>query len=274
MKFKIDVQENTTLFEVISHAAPISSNNVKKLIKSKEAKVNGTRVAIDIALKKGDIVEAFIPDSFIGEMPQIIYEDENVLIVNKPILIEVNPTLTRLIKGDREFCEPMHRLDRNTAGIVAYALNRRAYRILYDAFKERKVEKHYITLIKGNGLRSGEYVAYLFKDEKNAVSRISDKPKEGYKKIVTRIYILKEMEELSLADIELVTGRTHQIRAHLSYLKHPILGDEKYGDPIINKKFKARYQKLCAYKLIFHSLNGEMSYLNEKDFEVKAKFID
>lgn len=274
MKYKTTISEETTLFEALSKAAPISSGGVKKLIKSREAKINGVRVGENVPLRVGDELEAFIPASFLGEAPSVVYEDENVLIAYKPILTEVVPTLTEMLKGERKFFEPMHRLDRNTTGLVVFALNQEAYDELFSAFKARKIEKTYLARVSGVGLKGGEYTAYIYKDAASSTSKVSDKPGEGYKKIITRFTVLKEEEETSVVEIGLITGRTHQIRAHLKHLSHPILGDEKYGDASLNKKFKQKYQQLCAYKLKFHGLYGKLSYLNEKVFEVKANFID
>lgn len=273
MKVKIEVKEQVMLSAMLSQCAPISLSNVKKLIKGKEAKVNGKRVSSDVMLEIGDCVEAFIPRSFIGEMPQIVYEDDNVLIVDKPILTEIEPTLTQLLSINRDFIKPLHRLDRNTTGLVAFALNQTAYDALFAAFKAHAVKKNYHAVVVGSP-KTGEYTHYLFKDEKKSHCYVSQTPKAGYKQIITRVCQVRNEGELSLVDIQLVTGRTHQIRAHLSFLGWPVLGDGKYGDDKMNKKYKCRYQKLCAYKLVFCGLDGEMSYLNEKVFISTRKIID
>ncbi|MBE5731338.1 MAG: RluA family pseudouridine synthase [Clostridiales bacterium] len=273
MKVKIEAKERVMLSAILSQCAPISISNVKKLIKAKEARVNGKRVSSDVLLDIGDCVEAFIPSSFLGEMPQIIYEDGNVLIVDKPILTEIEPTLTEIMRGDREFIKPLHRLDRNTTGLVAFALNQTAYDALFAVFKARTVKKYYHAVVVGKP-KVGEYTDYLFKDEKKSHCYVSHTLKVGYKKIVTKICESVSEGELSVVNIQLITGRTHQIRAHLSFLGWPILGDGKYGDDEMNKKYKCKYQKLCAYKLVFLGLEGEMSYLNEKVFTSTRKVID
>ncbi len=274
MKIKVSVRENSTLFEIISQMASISSSKVKRLIKNREAKVNGERVSENVSLKLGDEVEVFIPESFLTDEPEptIIYEDKNICIVDKPILTEVEPTLTEKLSKRYGFVKPVHRLDRNTTGLVVFALNEMSYKLLLEAFRARKVEKHYEALIKGR-IDSGIYTAYLRKDSAKAICLISPVPKKGYIKIVTGIDEIERKNELTLLDIKLITGRTHQIRAHLAFLGHPVLGDGKYGDGDINKKYSFKHQQLCAYKLIFHGLQGEMSYLNEKIFQLKQNLL-
>ncbi len=272
MKLKLVAKEDTMLFTLISSSAPVGASKVKQLIKDREAKINGARVSENISVKRGDEVEVFIPDSFLGDSPRIFYEDKNICIVDKPILTEVVPTLTDMLAKERKFVEPLHRLDRNTTGLVVFALNENAYAALNEAFYRRTVEKHYMALIEGR-IEPGVYTAYLYKDAQNSLCHISSTPKKDYKKIITGISELEKRGDMTLLDIELITGRTHQIRAHLAFLDHPVLGDGKYGDKIVNKKYNFKYQQLCAYKLIFHGLKGDMSYLNEKVFQLKQNLL-
>ncbi len=269
MKIKVKITEPCSLFEAISRAAPISASCAKRLIKNREAKVNGERVGNNFDLCVGDEMECFVPEAFLGEPPEVVYEDENVLIADKPALVEVVPMLRDMLKGENDFLEPVHRIDRNTVGLVAFAKNEQAYNELTLAIKERRVTKRYLALTIGTP-KVGEYIAYLHKNSADYVCHISATPRKDYKKIVTVIEKVERRGELSLVTIRLVTGRTHQIRAHLAFLGFPIAGDGKYGEG--NRKYGSR-QKLCAYELSFSGLSGKMNYLNEKVFTSSKKLL-
>lgn len=263
----------------------LSNNLFYKTLRKKDIKINGKRVSENVTVFENDEILVYIPDNLLENKLNldIIYEDNNILLINKPSNIEVTgqDSLTEVVHKLYSSCEfkpmPCHRLDRNTSGLILFAKNTQALEILLDKFKHHEIEKHYLALVYGIPQKKNErLISYLFKDSSKSLVYISDVPKKGYQKIITSYSLIESFDNnTSLLDVEIETGRTHQIRAHLAHIGLPIIGDGKYGINEINKKFKVKAQKLVSYKLIFRfEHNSEiLEYLNRKSFELKNKNI-
>jgi len=277
----------------------LSLDTFHKTLRKKDIRINGIRTSKNDIVHTGDEVKIFVIDELLYKtfIPEIVYEDENILVVNKPVGIEVvgNDSLTSNLRtfltqrlsentpelavnlNDSEinlskkcFIEPCHRLDRNTTGLVLFAKNEEALNILLEKFKNHEIEKHYLATVYGIPKENKQtLISYLFKDNKKSLVYISDEPKKGYVKIITSYSILEKhvKENYSVLDVTLHTGKTHQIRAHLAHIGHPILGDGKYGNNQINKQFGFKSQQLCSNRLKFNFTTdaGILNYLNQKE---------
>ena len=235
------------------------------LLKNKDIRVNGMRVGADMPLRVGDIVCYYLTAKQADKAAfYSVYEDENVLIIDKESGVNSEAVFAALTR-ERE-CYFIHRLDRNTRGLMAFALNARAERALLLAFKEKRVEKRYHALCFGDFAKAEDVLTgYLKKDEQRALVKVFDKPVVGAEKIVTEYRVLEKKDGLTRVEVVLHTGKTHQIRAHLAHIGCPIVGDMKYGDERKNKERQATRQCLIAKKLRIDS-DGILSYLKEKTF--------
>lgn len=261
-----------------SHFNGLTQNTLYKAFRKKDIRINNIKINEDTIVYTGDEITVYIIDDLLFKNITIqrVYEDENILIVNKPSNLEVvgENSLTSILAKDYSYISPCHRLDRNTTGLVLFAKNQESLNILLDKFKNHEIEKHYIAKVYGiPKVKSAKLTAYLFKDNKKSLVYISDVHKKGYVKIETSYTLLEKNEKknYSLLDVELHTGKTHQIRAHLSHIGLPIIGDGKYGINEINKIFGCTSQELTSYILKFNFKSDAeiLNYLNGKEVKLK-----
>ncbi len=261
----------------------VKLNTIYKALRKKDILVNGKRIGQNIILNNNDHVRIYILDKDLYKNYEfeIVYQDDNILIVNKPCGIEVlgSNSLTELLikKFKYSYLRPAHRLDRNTTGLILYAKNINSLNILLKKFKTGEIEKHYRCMVYGIPEKNNETLqAYLFKDSKKSIVYISNKFKTGYNKIETEYKVISKNidNNTCILDVNLITGRTHQIRAHLAHVKLPIIGDGKYGINKVNNIFRTKTQLLCCYniKFNFKTDSNILNYLNNKCFNIKTSF--
>ncbi len=295
----------------LSKAVPLlPASLAQKYIRIKRIKCNGARAERDTRLQAGDVLQLYINDEFF-ETPRednayltvatpklnIVYEDDHILLADKRPGIAVHPydgaeygrTLIDHIqaylyqkrqwspRGENSFAPALcNRIDRNTGGIVIAAKTAEALRILNQKIKDRELEKRYLAIVEGTPKpASGSLKGYLFKDAKKNRVFVTEKPQPGAKTCQTNYETLASKNGLSLVECDLITGRTHQIRAQFAHAGHPLLGDGKYGK--LNKKSDRNYQALYSYKLTFQFTTdaGCLAYLNGKSFQVeKVDFVE
>lgn len=266
---------------------------IYRSIRKGDIKVNGKREKEKYFLQQGDMVDAeyIVSNSKKSKFKGIesgflktVYEDENMIIVEKwpGVLVHAdnkggNYTLTDYVlsylydKGEYDPEEsvtftpsPCNRLDRNTSGMVIYGKNYETLKILNEMIRERMVEKYYSAIVKGS-LKDGLYTAYIHKDKDENISTVYDTPEKNTKEISMEVKTMKNCGLYSFLELNLLTGRSHQLRTHLAYLGNPIIGDPKYGNPnlnsFFNNKYNLSYQYLYAHKLYFKNCSGKLDYM-------------
>ena len=301
---KNDVGQRLDRF--VSKSVPLlPASLLQKYIRLKRIKVNGKRAERDTRLCEGDLVQLYINDEFFDTPKQenayltvsapklnIVYEDENILLVDKKPGQAVHPydgseygkTLIDHIQAylyakrewrpreENSFTPALcNRIDRNTGGIVIAAKTAEALRVLNQKIKDREIDKRYLCIVHGTPKPAqGTLEGYLFKDAVKNRVYVTSAPQKGAKTCATRYKVLQSKNGLSLVECELITGRTHQIRAQMAAAGYPLLGDGKYGK--LDKQYDRKIQALYSYKLTFRFTtdSGSLAYLNGKTFQVAS----
>ena len=290
----------------LAKAVPLlPASLAQKYIRLKRIKLGGKRVERDTRLNTGDVLQLYINDEFFDKPREdnayltvanpkltIVYEDEHILLVDKRPGLAVHPhdgadfgkTLIDHIlaylyqkkewkpREENAFTPALcNRIDRNTGGIVIAAKTAEALRVMNQKIKDREMDKRYLAIVEGSPKpREGSLKGYLFKDAKKNRVFVTDTPQAGSKSCQTNYKTIASKNGLTLVECQLITGRTHQIRAQFAHAGHPLLGDGKYGK--LDKKYDRNYQALYSYKLTFDfSTDAEsLGYLNGKSFQVET----
>lgn len=302
------------LDKFITKALDLPTSLLYKSIRTKKIKVNRKRAEINTVLCEGDTVQCFLAPEFFARLDgcgenvsatlakiksdlDIIYEDENIILINKKPGVSVHEdeheALTTLVvqlkaylfeRGEYNPEEELsfapalcNRIDKNTGGIVVAAKNSEALRIMNEKIKMREIDKYYLAAVHGVPReKEATLTGYLIKDERENRVRVYDKnAPRGAKKIITKYRVIAEGRGISLLEVELLTGRTHQIRAHLAHIGHALLGDGKYGINREDRRQGYKHQALYSYKLRFSFTSdaGILNYLSGREFSIPKRDI-
>lgn len=263
-KINFIVNKNDKIINILTSKG-FSYNNANKILRNKDVKINEKRVKDNTDVYAGDEITIFYNEEMLlGKEIPFIYQDDNIAIVNKPsgIEIEGQDGLGKILN-----LIPVHRLDRNTTGLIIFAKNEMAERQITDAIKNHKITKKYLAQVVGSTYFKNYLMkAYLQKNSKESFVKIFNNKVKNSLEIQTIFNTIKSSPSSSIVECELITGRTHQIRATLSYLGHPIIGDGKYGKNEDNKKFKQNRQMLHCYYIKLNGFNKNLAYLNNMEF--------
>lgn len=258
---------------------------IHKMIRKKNIKVNDLKAEPELVLKKQDVVTLYLADDTINKFREkntltktnihfkTVYEDDNILVVNKPVGLSSQPDETsdiNLVDEIKMYLDAKeenisftfkpalcNRLDKNTSGLVIAAKNYNSLKQTNKSIRERKIKKYYLAKVHGIVNNDLELRDFLIKDEQKNMVKVIKEEKENSKSIITYAHPIKTEGNFTILEIEIETGRAHQIRAHLASINHPVFGDKKYG-----KKDNEKFQVLHSYKLVLGGYEEELGYLN------------
>lgn len=271
-RFTAQKSTNLTAFLQREYGSSISYGEICKLYRKKDIKVNGKRVSKNCEICVNDVIEVYFEQK--TQEINLLFNDDNLLVAVKPVGIESQDFFEK-VKAVYPEVIFTHRLDRNTSGIMLFAKNQPAYDQLFNGFKTRAFEKYYYCLVNGKmKSESGVLKDFLFKDSKRSTVMVSREKTKGSLPIETHYQVVKQGESSSLLKVKLITGRTHQIRAHLAFYGNFIIGDGKYGRENVNKLFKQKTQLLVSAETVLHF--GEKSflyYLDNKTFKIDVNYL-
>ncbi len=299
--FVENCKNNSSLIKYITQIfSNMKYSVLNKALRNKDIRVNDIKVNKDCKIKNGDKITLYIEDNMLFNHPkelEYIYIDENILAVYKtqgilsniesyeqeaPIDQKyikyggVEPTLESIVKEKYSNAIICHRLDRNTAGIVLFALNEKSYAELLKGFKNNCIKKEYIAYVMGANFekKSQVLINYILKDKKTGYSKVYENMVKNSQKIITEYNVIKcdIKNDYAIVNISIPTGKTHQIRSQMKAINHNIIGDSKYGKNEINKKFRVNKQLLFAYKYTFKfDSKSFLHYLNSVNIELDEK---
>lgn len=274
-KLEFVVEKEMKLSKAIIDKLPaFSLHDIKKILSNKDVKVNNIRQKEDIVVQKGDKITVYYIEKEQKEWYSLVYSDDNVLIVNKRAGIEVvsesERDLLSILKLEFGEIFAVHRLDRNTEGLTIFAKNKTIDSELLNAFKTRKsIDKRYALFVHGRvDISKIKRTVYLKKVENLSKVWISEVKTSGFEPISTEFSVIQYLGDKTLLEAKLITGKTHQIRAHIAYYGYPIVGDQKYG------KDDFKQMHLTANYLAFNfDKKSKLNYLNKLNFEISPTWL-
>lgn len=268
MKRKFTVDKPDTLVRYLSdELIGVPRDRIKIQLKRGEIKINGVKAQTDAELGRGDEVEIFLPVKFdVPEIP-VVYEDDNIIIADKPPFVESEHSLPKAILEiyGKKVCAA-HRLDTNTTGLIILCKSENALSAVISSFAAKQIKKTYYARVFGCPDKNEDTLkAYIVKNSEKSFCKIVTAAERGAKEIITEYKVISRGEQSNLS-LNPVTGRTHQLRAHLAFIGCPIVGDGKYGNEKKNREAGAKIQKLRAVCIEFGKMSEPLRYLSGKKF--------